>query len=644
MQTCPPTLVSILVLGALLALAGRGEAEQVGSTNAGPVAAEPAPGPAGVDAPAPDRSEPRPRFLERGERILEIPIAEPVEAPEELLRTPFDPPLGFTGRSGVRPTEVQENSHFVPIEDRWRLGFPSWDRYGKGHPPVDDYPYVHGRWFDPFNQNVLKGDYPIVGQHTFLNVTASSVTLMEHRQIPTATTPFESTVGPFEADFFGDPDQFFFNHNLKLTFDLFHGDAAFKPFDWQVRIAPVFNVNYLDVDVLAVVNPDVLEGTTRGRSFVALEEWFVEAKLADLSPSYDFVSLRAGSQLFTSDFRGFIFSDTNRAVRLFGTRLSNRDQFNVIWFDQMEKDTNSLLNNLVRDRHQQTAIANYFRQDFIWPGYTVELSVHYNHDKPSFLYDRNGFLVRPDPVGVFSPHEVDVVYLGWASDGHIGRYNVNSAAYWALGHDDLNPLAGQPVDINAQFVAVEVSYDRDYIRLRTSFLWASGDEDIGDDEAEGFDAIFDNPAFAGGEFSYWQRQAVKLLGVNLVNRNSIVPNLRSSKFQGQSNFVNPGLFLFNVGLDADVTPKFRVVTNANVLYFDETSTVEQFIFQGQVDQHIGYDLSMGIEYRPLLNNNVIVVGGIAALIPGQGFEDLYNPLAGNVDALHSVFTEIILTY
>ena len=33
----------------------------------------------------------------------------------------------------VAPRETQESSHFVPVEDRWRVGFPSWDRYGNGH-------------------------------------------------------------------------------------------------------------------------------------------------------------------------------------------------------------------------------------------------------------------------------------------------------------------------------------------------------------------------------------------------------------------------------------------------------------------------------------------------------------------------------
>ncbi len=84
----------------------------------------------------------------------------------------MDAPLGFTGPSSIVPREGQTSSHFVPIEDRWRIGLPEWDRYGLNHPPLDDYPYKLGRKHDPYHQNVLKGDYPIIGQHTFLNITA----------------------------------------------------------------------------------------------------------------------------------------------------------------------------------------------------------------------------------------------------------------------------------------------------------------------------------------------------------------------------------------------------------------------------------------------------------------------------------------
>ena len=124
-------------------------------------------------------------------------------------------------------------------------------------------------------------------------------------------------------------------------------------------------------------------------------------------------------------FRGFIFDDTNRGVRLFGTNQSNRDQFNVVYFDQQEKDTDSDLNTF-HDRGQRIFIANWYRQDFIWPGYTTQFSFLYDHDDASIYYDRNDFLVRPDPAGIAQPHEVDACYLGWAGDGHIDRLNITT--------------------------------------------------------------------------------------------------------------------------------------------------------------------------------------------------------------------------
>jgi hypothetical protein len=289
------------------------------------------------------------------------------------LLWPVDPPLGYTGPSGILPREAQQDSHFVPMEDRWRIGFPEWDRYDRGHPRLEDYPFVTGTRIDPYHQNVLKGDYPIIGQHNFLTVTATEDMLLEARQVPTPTTPFESTSHPNQSEFFGDPDQFLMQQNMILSFDLVHGDAAFKPADWRIRITQFFNINHLVVDELGIVNPDVRKGTARTRFDYAIEEWFFESKIADIGPEFDFVSVRAGSQLFVSDFRGFVFADINRMVRVFGNRETDRNQFNVVFVDQTEKDTNSALNTF-DDRHENTVIANYYYQDFIWPGYTAQVS------------------------------------------------------------------------------------------------------------------------------------------------------------------------------------------------------------------------------------------------------------------------------
>src|SRR5262245_60757430 len=64
-------------------------------------------------------------------RPLETPPEAPAPPmlplePEQLLQTPVDPPTGYTGPSGILPRDQQTSSHFVPVEDRWRIGFPAW--------------------------------------------------------------------------------------------------------------------------------------------------------------------------------------------------------------------------------------------------------------------------------------------------------------------------------------------------------------------------------------------------------------------------------------------------------------------------------------------------------------------------------------
>ena len=62
---------------------------------------------------------------------------------------------------------------FLAMPDRWNVAMPEWNRYGRS----GEYPYVRtSHWWDPFNRNRLKGDEPIFGQQTFLNITATSDT------------------------------------------------------------------------------------------------------------------------------------------------------------------------------------------------------------------------------------------------------------------------------------------------------------------------------------------------------------------------------------------------------------------------------------------------------------------------------------
>ena len=529
-------------------------------------------------------------------------------------------PPGYVGPSIGHSKPTDTSPDFVPIPDRWRLGMPEWNRYQRSI----ESPYVPGHWWDPYNQNVLKGDFPILGQNVFMNLSAILDTIFEARRIPTAANPSAST--PDKADNFGNPEQYFLNHNFIASVSVFQGDTAFKPRDWELRVTGVFNFNFLKTFETGIVNADVREGTTRTKDFASLQEFFFEYHLADLSPNYDFVSFRAGIQPFVSDFRGFVFNDDNLGFRFFGNLGSNRYQYNIAYFHQLEKDTNSGLNEIFNTRREHVGIVNYFHQDFIWPGYTIELTANYLHDSGGEHTDANGFVVRPALVGTPQTHTLDVAYLGWNGDGHIGPLNVNHSFYQVLGRDTRNPIAGRPLDLNAQMAAMELSMDFDWLRPKATFFWASGDNNPRDGAGKGFDSILDNPNFAGGEFSYFVRQGIPLPTSNLTlkDRFSLLPALRSSKLEGQANYVNPGIFLMGIGADVDLTPKVRLSLEANYLRFHHTEPLELVLFQDHIRPTIGWDLSAGVRWRPFLIDNVIVSVGGATLVGGEGLKDIYQ--------------------
>jgi hypothetical protein len=534
-------------------------------------------------------------------------------------------------------------ANFLAQPNRWSIPMPEWQRY----PAQPAAPYVRKHWYDPYNRNRLKGDDPIAGkglwQRWFFNFTGESITGVDIRRLPLPSGV--SAENPRDLNFFGNGEQAEIGQDFRLSFDLFRGDTSFRPIDFRIHFTPEFSLNLLQTRERGLVNVDVRKGTTRfDTKSASLQEAYAEAKLHDLSPNYDFVSIRAGIQHFNSDFRGFLFSEHQPGLRIFGNLRSNRINYNLAGFYLLEKDTNSGLNTLEK-RGQQVYVANVYFQDLGAKGFTQEFSFHFNRDQADVHFDKNGFLVRPQPVGLVvncgSPqtdpncikaHGVRVYYLGWASSGHVGPVNVSHAFYQALGHDDFNPIAGRPLDINARLGALELSADKDWMRFRSSFLYASGDGDTRfgptrrDSTAHGFDTIVDDSHFAGGDFSFWSHEGLRLTGtgVGLVGPSSLLPSLRANKEEGQANFVNPGLWLGNVGADFEVTPKLRAFINANYLRFDKTAPLELLLFQRPIRKSIGTDIGLGFEYRPPLSENITIRGGAAALQPGRGLRDLYN--------------------
>jgi hypothetical protein len=523
------------------------------------------------------------------------------------------------------------------MPDRWRI--------------VQALGYKEQIWNPYEGHNPIKGDLPIWGDDWFFSITAVSDTLVEPRRFP-VPVGVATTDRPASLDLITEGESTILNQQLLTEFVLYQGDTTFRPPDWEFRFIPVLNFQQVMFDERGIlkVTPDGGEagGKVRREGMLGIQGLFVDRHLRNVSDRYDFDSLRVGIQPFAADFRGFLFQDQQPGVRLFGTRNNNIFQYNLAWFRRLEKDTNIGLNNLSEDiRDDDVYIGNLYWQDMPVKGHTSQVTVVHNRnrEKDQVKFDDNGFIARPASLfGERFARDYDVTYLGYNGDGHFGRMNLSTSVYYAVGTQTSERFRNAEDEIEAGFAAFEAGFDDNWIRYRISGLYATGDDDPFDDKARGFDAIFENPLFAGADTSFWIRQPVPLIGggaVSLSGRNGILNSLRSSKEQGQSNFINPGTVLLGLGADFDITPETRVSVNANQLWFDDTSVLEAARNQGNIDREIGTDLSLSIVWRPLMIQNVVFRLSGAALLPGDGFEDLFG---SNESAPLSILANMVLTY
>jgi hypothetical protein len=559
------------------------------------------------------------------------------------------------------PPEAFPANEF-PVPDRWRL--------------IETLGLVRQNVLDPYHQNTYKGDRPICiptdeeqdrrhqagqkrcatpkvlglkGEDWFFTINAASDTVVEPRSFP-IPVGVQTTNRPDSNNVFGKPYSLVLSQTFIGGFSLVKGYTAYKPPEIEYRVSLAYNINYVTVPERRVLFVEPSRKPRRLDQFLGVQELFIDKHLRNTSDRYDFDSIRIGIQPFQSDFRGFLFNDQQLGVRLFGSRDNNRFQYNLAAFWRLEKDTNSGLNSVVqRPRDDFVFVANAYLQDFPVPSFTSQATVVYNlnREQKRIEIDDNGFPVRPALLGDLRGREYDVVYVGYNGDGHFGRINLTVSAYGAFGEDRNSFFTSRPAKIQAYFVAAEPSIDFDWIRVRLSALYASGDKNPYNNTEGGFDAIFENPVFAGADTSYWIRQTIPFAGggraVGLNGRNGVLNSLRSSKEQGQSNFNNPGTILVGAGADFDVTPTTRLTLNANHLWFANTATLQALRVEGSIPKAIGYDLSAAGTWRPKANQNLVFRLSGAVLQPGDGFKDLFGS-APRDHRFYSVLLNAILTY
>jgi len=297
--------------------------------------------------------------------------------------------------------------------------------------------------FDPYNQNVIKGDFPIFGDQTFMIFTNVFVPKAVFNNQENAETQF--------------------NNAAVTSLEFFRGATVFKPKDWSIKgsAKTIFN-----------------RGNNKDVTDVALLELFGELKLFDVGRNFDFTATRNGFQFFKTDFNGLIFQDFNLGYQLFGELGQNRFQWSLAFVDLRAKQ-NGLLT--FETQNQDVFFANWFWEDFLRPGFNTVFSLHLNRDQIDPLNSR------------------EVFYAGVASAGHWGRIVFNPVFYYAFGSEK---NGGNSQSVSAFLTGVDIAYPVNFLNYRTAFFFASGDSDPADGKATGFASINENINLFGAGNSF----------------------------------------------------------------------------------------------------------------------------------------------
>ena len=285
----------------------------------------------------------------------------------------------------------------------------------------------------------------------------------------------------------------------------------------EYRLTLALNVNYVDVRraarpvrraVARAPTASIMRSASRKPSSTITSATSPTATIS--------TAIRVGIQPFSFDFRGFLFQDQQLGVRLFGNRDNNRFQYNLAAIWRLEKDTNSRPQQHPPDAAQRLDPP---RQP-LPPGFPVRRpdqpgEPHLEH-QPRARRDRGRRQRLPGPPG--ADRQSARAQLRRRLSRLQRRRPDRPDQPHRLGLRRCSAGTGttsspaRPAKIRSFFLAAEPSYDFNWIRLRGAALFASGDGDPFDDVEGGFDAIFENPIFAGADTSYWIRQTIPFAG------------------------------------------------------------------------------------------------------------------------------------
>ena len=268
---------------------------------------------------------------------------------------------------------------------------------------------------------MTKGDIPLFGDKVFFSLTGvldNFVGLqaqprlllgwaVPERAVPRAQHP--------RAD-----------HRGRSSWRSFHGDTVFTPKDWA-HPARARSCG----SAAATTTPSTTAAARTSRSRKA----FGELKLFEIGETFDATSARGPVQGFNSDFFGLIYNDVQPGARFFSEIARNQFKVNLAAFDRLNKE--------------KLSGAQRVRQAARSPGGRGGLPVGRLHPARASTSCRTSCTAttrrRPSSAAARSTR----YYFGFATNGHIDRFNVNSAFYYVTGTTARNTPNLRQQDISA---------------------------------------------------------------------------------------------------------------------------------------------------------------------------------------------------
>jgi hypothetical protein len=457
---------------------------------------------------------------------------------------------------------------------------------------LEGQPQLTYRIHDPYHQNILKADYPIKGDW-FLEMTALNTIVHKSRRNLDFSRVF--------------PNQDFISHNSFYSENLIFGaefrqhDDTFVPSNFRLQINGVADFRH---------NINAFSDSSDGNAH--LFNAFADVRLMDLGhDNFDLMFLRAGIQGFKSDFHGLVFNDVGLGGRIFGEAKKNRLRYDFAYFKLFQKNPVSGFIDFGRPSSHQVAIARLTWEDFLVPGWNSEWTFHYNNDHRKIVASSNR-------AGL------DTFYFGASFNGHIGRWVFNPAFFIVTGHAD-QLEAGGPAQhyVLAWTGLLDVQYPLDFWNLRFGYMYASGDSNPADRRDTGFDAISDGVVLFGGPLSYWVGENIKFGPGDFVRANSLFPSFRG--VNAAANYINPGMHIFNGGVDAILSPRWQTSVNVSYLRFAETGSYTNRVVI--LDHDGAVETNVFVRWKPFLsqlNENIVFDTGFSVLFPLQGVRGAFQ--------------------